>query len=150
MFRRVDRNEPPIGDDCTFGHDGRCGAIEDIEQCQKRRLAVVIQIKLLQSSIPRQHPPPPMRVLPQRVERSLDMTIERPHHAYPGEHRRAAALGNQQQRFHRGLPFGGIVFGLWELGDVGGGVAEGDELLAGGQFDGIEELLVPRQELTFT
>jgi hypothetical protein len=53
VFRRVDRNEPPIGDDCTFGHGGRCGTIEDIEQCQKRRVAAVIQIKLLQSPIPR-------------------------------------------------------------------------------------------------
>jgi hypothetical protein len=35
-------------------------------------------------------------------------------------------LGNQQQRFHRGLPFFGIVFGLGQFGDVEGGVAEGD------------------------
>jgi hypothetical protein len=30
-----------------------------------------------------------------------------------------------QQRFHRGLPFVGIVFGLGQFGDVRGGVTEG-------------------------
>jgi len=34
-----------------------------------------------------------------------------------GEHRRSAALSNKQQRFRRGLPFCGIVFGLGELRD---------------------------------
>jgi hypothetical protein len=89
-----------------------------------------------------------MSILPRQVELSFDMTIERPHHAYPGKHRRSAALGNQQQRFHRGLPFRGIVFGLWQLGDVERGVAEGDERLAFGQFDRIEELLVPRHDFS--
>ena len=70
------------------------------------------------SSIPRQLAASPMSVLPRRVELSFDMTIQRPHHAYPGEHRRAVALGNQQKRFHRGLPFCGIVFGLGELDDA--------------------------------
>ena len=87
-----------------------------------------------------------MRALSRRVELPLDMPIERPHHAYPGEHRWAAALGNKQKRLHRGLPSVGIVFGLGELGDVEGGVAEGDEYLAFRQFNWIEELLVPRQD----
>ena len=39
------------------------------------------------------------------------------------------------------------MFGLGELGDVERGVAEGDELLALGQFDGIEEWLVPGHKL---
>ena len=81
-----------------------------------------------------------MRILPRRVELPLDMTVERPHHADPGEHRRATALSNQQERFQRGLPFGGIVFDLGELGDVEGDVAKRVKLLA------IEELLVPRQD----
>jgi len=59
-----------------------------------------------------------MRVLPRRVELPFDATIQRPHNTYPGEHRRVAALGYQQQRFHRGLPFLGIMFGLGELRDV--------------------------------
>lgn len=87
-----------------------------------------------------------MRALSRRVELPLDMPIERPHHAYPGEHRWAAALGNKQKRLHRGLPFLGIVFSLGELGDVERGVAQGDELLAVRQFDRIEEFLVPRQD----
>ena len=64
-----------------------------------------------------------MRLLPVRVELPFDMTLERPHYAYPGEHRRAAALGNQQQRFHGCLPFPGIVFRLGKLHEVGCGVA---------------------------
>ena len=47
------------------------------------------------------------------------MTVQCPHDADPGEHRRATKLHNQQQGFHRGLPFRGIVLGLGQLGDVG-------------------------------
>jgi hypothetical protein len=57
-----------------------------------------------------------MSVLPRRVELPFDVTIQCPHNAYPGEHRRAAAISDQQKRFHRGLPFYGIVFsGLGSL-----------------------------------
>jgi hypothetical protein len=35
-------------------------------------------------------------------------------------------LGNQQQCFHRGLPFFGVVFGLRQFGDVFSGVAKRD------------------------
>lgn len=84
-----------------------------------------------------------MLFLPVWVEFPFDVTIERPHHADPGEHGRATAFSNQQKRLHGGLPFRGVVFVLGELGDVEGSVAEGDELLARGQFDGIEKLLVP-------
>jgi hypothetical protein len=35
-------------------------------------------------------------------------------------------LGDQQQRLHRGQPFYGVVFGLRQLGNVEGGVAERD------------------------
>jgi hypothetical protein len=38
--------------------------------------------------------------------------IKRAHHADPGEHRRAAEIGNEQDGFHRRLPFLGIVFRL--------------------------------------
>ena len=32
MFRPVDRNEPAIGNDCTFGHDGgRRVAVENVK-----------------------------------------------------------------------------------------------------------------------
>jgi hypothetical protein len=43
-----------------------------------------------------------MRVFPVRIKHALDVPIERPHEADPGEHRRAAKLG-KKQRFHRGL-----------------------------------------------
>ena len=90
-----------------------------------------------------------MHILPVPVELPFDVTIQCPHHSYPGEHRWPAALSDQQQqRFHRGLPFLGIVFGLGQLSDVGCGVAEGDELLAGGQFNRIEECLVPGHDFS--
>jgi hypothetical protein len=85
-----------------------------------------------------------MLFLPVRVQLPFGVTIQCPHHADPGKHRRSATLSDQQKRFHGGLPFCGIVFGLRQLGDVERGVAEGDQLLALGQFDWIEELLVPR------
>jgi hypothetical protein len=86
-----------------------------------------------------------MHILPVPVELPFDVTIQCPHHSYPGEHRWPAALSDQQQqRFHRGLPFLGIVFGLREHGDVGCGVAESDERLALGQFDWVVKWLVPR------
>ena len=50
--------------------------------------------------------------------------------AYPREHRRAVALGYQQQRLHNGQPFFGVVFGLRQLGDVFSGIAKRDQLLA--------------------
>jgi len=50
-----------------------------------------------------------------------------------------AALGRQQQRLHRGLPFFGIVFGLWQFGDVERGVAERCWLLSLLQQDAFVE-----------
>ena len=50
-------------------------------------------------------------------------------------------LLDQQQRFHRRLPFVGIVFGLGQLDDLLRGVAEGHR-----RFDRIEKPLVPRDE----
>jgi len=61
-----------------------------------------------------------------RIELANVMAVDRLHHPDPREHRRPVALGNQQQRLHRGQPFFGVVFGLRQLGDVDGGVAERD------------------------
>jgi hypothetical protein len=51
------------------------------------------------------------------------MPMERLHHADPGEHRRPVMFCDQQQRLHRGLPFGGVVFCLWQFSDVFRGIA---------------------------
>jgi len=47
-----------------------------------------------------------MLVLPRRVEHAFDVTIQCPHDTDAGEHRRPAVFRDQQQRLHRGLPFG--------------------------------------------
>jgi hypothetical protein len=51
---------------------------------------------------------------------------------------------DQQQRFHRGLPFVGIVFRFWQFGDVLRGVSERDQrLLSTRQHDRIEKPSIP-------
>jgi hypothetical protein len=45
------------------------------------------------------------------IELANVVPVQRPHDADPREHRRAAvAFGDEDQGFHRGLPFVGIVF----------------------------------------
>jgi hypothetical protein len=51
------------------------------------------------------------------------MSLLRPHHADPGEHRWPVVLCNQEKRLHHGLPFVGIVFCLGQFGDEERGVA---------------------------
>jgi hypothetical protein len=46
-----------------------------------------------------------MWVFPIRIENALDVTIQRPHDANAGEHRRAAVRRDQKKRLHRRLPF---------------------------------------------
>jgi hypothetical protein len=38
------------------------------------------------------------------IEHAFDVSVQRPHDADPGEHRRAAVLGDQEKQFDRGLP----------------------------------------------
>jgi hypothetical protein len=64
------------------------------------------------SSIPCQPLPSPMGVFPRRIEHALNVTVQRSHDTDPREHRWSALFRDQQQRFHRGLPFVGIVFRL--------------------------------------
>jgi hypothetical protein len=64
------------------------------------------------------------------IEHSLDVAIDRPHDTDAREHRRAAEIGDEQKRFHCGLPFRIRVFSLGKLGDVGRCVAQGDKLAA--------------------
>lgn len=86
-----------------------------------------------------------MMVFPVGIEHSLDVPIKRPHDADTREHRRPAMFCDEEQRFHRGLPFLGIVFRLGQLGDVERGVPERDELATVGHLDWIGKLLIPRQ-----
>ena len=86
-----------------------------------------------------------MRILPRCIEHALNVTIERPHHADARKHCWPAKLCDQDQGFHRGLPFRGRVFRLWQLGDVGAGVVQGDEPAAVRQRDRIVEEASPGQ-----
>jgi hypothetical protein len=61
--------------------------------------------------------------LSRRIEHAFDVTVQRSHDADVREHRWPAMLCNQKQSLHRGLPFVGIVFCLWQLSDVERGVA---------------------------
>jgi hypothetical protein len=47
------------------------------------------------------------------IENALDVTVQRFHDTDASEHRRAVVFGHQNQRFHRGLPFLGVVFGAF-------------------------------------
>jgi hypothetical protein len=51
---------------------------------------------------------------------------------------------NQYQRFHRGLPFNGIVFGVRQLGRR---VMQGDQRFALGQFNRIVKGFIPSLDL---
>jgi hypothetical protein len=53
------------------------------------------------------------------------------HHPDSRQHRRAAFRRDQDQRFHRGLPFRGIVLGFGQLRDVVTGVLKRDQLASG-------------------
>jgi len=48
-------------------------------------------------------------------------------------------LGDQHQRFNRRAPCLRVVLALRQLGDVVGGVAQGEELAAAGQGDWVVE-----------
>jgi hypothetical protein len=51
-------------------------------------------------------------------------------------------LGDQQERFHHGLPFIGIVFRFRQFGDVLGGIAQRAQGFAI-DHDRIKKLLIP-------
>jgi hypothetical protein len=95
------------------------------------------------SSIPRQLPLAPMRVFAIGIEHPLDGAVQRSHDTDAREHRRAAGRRHQDQRLHRGLPFGCFVLGLRQCGDVVAGVLQGDELAAAGKRDRIIERPFP-------
>ena len=83
-----------------------------------------------------------MLVFPRRVEHALDVAIQSPHYADAREQRWPVKFRDQQQRFHRGLPFVGIVFCLGQFSDVLSSIAQRDQGLAI-DLDRIKKLLIP-------
>jgi hypothetical protein len=71
-----------------------------------------------------------------------------PRHTDPRHHCRAVLFGDQDQAFHRCLPFRRFVFCLWQLGDVGPGVLQGDEPVAVRQHNRIVEATLPGHSST--
>jgi len=76
------------------------------------RLGVAYRHKSrLFSFVSLQLPLAPMSLFAIGIEHPLDMSIERPHHADQRHHRRPVLFGDQDQAFHRCLPFsGGRIF----------------------------------------
>jgi hypothetical protein len=71
---------------------------------------------------------PPMMFFAVRIEHAFNTAVQCPHDANPREHRRSARCRDQDQGFHRSLPFLGFVLGLRKLRDIGAGVFERYEL----------------------
>jgi hypothetical protein len=49
------------------------------------------------------------------IKHTLDVTVQSPHDADPRKHRWAARRRDQDQGFHRSLPFRGLVLALGSL-----------------------------------
>ena len=77
------------------------------------------------------------------IEHTLNVSVQRPHDAYPRKHRRPAERRDQNQGFHRGLAFRSRVLRLRQLGDVGAGVLQRDKLATSRQWDRIVERPFP-------
>jgi len=86
-----------------------------------------------------------MFVFARRIEHALDVSADHPHYANPRAQRWPALFCDQQQRFHRGLPFVGIVFGHGQLGDVRGDVTERDQRFPARRRDRIDKPLILRR-----
>jgi hypothetical protein len=78
--------------------------------------------------IPRQLALSPVMLLAIRIEFANLVTVQRLHDPDPRQHRRAAALGDQQQRLGCGLPFRRFVLGLRKLRDVRPGILQRHKL----------------------
>ena len=76
------------------------------------------------------------------VEHALDVAVQRPHDTDARKHRRPVLFCDRQQRFHRGLPFVGIVFRFRQLRNVLGSIAERTQGLAI-DHDWMKKLLIP-------
>jgi hypothetical protein len=63
-----------------------------------------------------------MKLFARRFEHALAEAVQRSHDADPRQHRRAVALGTEQQCLGRRLPFRRLVLGLGQLRDVASGI----------------------------
>ena len=82
-------------------------------------------------------------ILAFRIEHALDVPVQRAQHSDPRVHQEVPAFRGTDQAVNRGLPFPGLLFGLGQLGDVGGGVLERDQLAAAGKRDRLVEMPGP-------
>jgi hypothetical protein len=64
-----------------------------------------------------------MLLFPRRIEHTFNVPVQRTHDSDPRKHCWPTVFSNEKQSFHRCLLFSGIVFCLWQFGDVTRGVA---------------------------
>jgi hypothetical protein len=95
------------------------------------------------SSISRQLPATPMSILARSIKLPNVAPVQCPHDADASEHRWPSERSDQDQGFHRRLPFHGLVLGLRQLGDVVAGVLKRDQQAAAGQRYRIVERSFP-------
>ncbi len=74
-----------------------------------------------------------------QVELANVFAVHGTHDGDASEHGRAAEIGNEDQRLHRGLPFGCILLGLRQPGDVLTDIHQGEKFSAVRQDDRIIE-----------
>ena len=88
---------------------------------------------LLGSLVSLELPLSPVGIFAIGIEHPLDMTVQRLHDPDPRQHRITTAAA-QHQDLDRRLPFRQVGLFLRQAGDVVGGVAKRDELLAVRQY----------------
>jgi hypothetical protein len=94
-------------------HRGRSDEVRESGLARKRLEAAAVAVDPAAniSPIPRQLAFP-MVVFAIGIKHALDMLVQCFHDTDAREHCRAVPFGHQDQRFHRGLPFLGVMFGL--------------------------------------
>jgi len=84
-----------------------------------------------------------MRVFAIRFKLANVPTVQRPHDADARKHHRPAKRRDQDQGFHRRLPFLGLVLGFRQLRNIIARILESDELATARQRDRIVEGPLP-------
>ncbi len=78
-----------------------------------------------------------------RIELANVVTVQCPQHADPRQHRRAAALGDQDQSLHRCLPMLALSLGRRQRQDVDTSIAQASKFAAIAGRDWIVEVAGP-------